>query len=472
MSEKHGPSSQASDQGDLTVNVIDQFNQNLQQATTKFTLMLEDLKGSAKPDPDQSKLVSDNLTPLATHGQPTDKIIFPLVDAYYKDVSHSKRLWFWLRGSNTLEWLPRTTNIRIRPFAARCQIIIIPDVPDGTLGQQITYILLLRATYSNSWADLTKIFNKIWNDIDWVLTEFAPVRPDCWRKTLGMRPYPEVSKDEVRQLWRHQTIYKRDADSMRVALEDLRSRTGFQCRYPDYDGAIMAFDATFENLMTAIEHKAQSVEIELKTMSEGDIEGTHNAKVDGQKAGNDQLGLEYTDIQLQKMTNMELGAYDADAEPNEVKDTDPYSQDADAGTKEMEDGQPSVNDTDSEPTIVGDTEPSSHSTDTKIVDAKDFEACSQNAGTESKEMQYNKPGVHDTIVGAEQVEDSGWLIYGADADYAQDKYTPPAVHGRSADSEKVEFMPPLPLDTDADYPQVRGMRIMNFMLDNSDYDQA
>ena len=469
MSEKNHQPDQASNQGDLTVHVIDQLNQDLGQATIKLTLMLEDLKGSAEPDADQSRIVSDNLSPLAADGQPTDKIFFPLADEYYKDVLHSKRLWFWLRGSKTIEWVPRGTSFRIRPFAARCQIIIIPDVPDGTFGQQITYVLILRATYSNSWSDLTKIFNRIWNDRDWVLAEFTP-RPECWKKWLGMRPYPEASKEEVRNLWRHQKIYKRDADSMRVALENLRSKTGFQCRYPDYEGVIDAFNTTFQFLMAAIEQKAQTVGVELKAMGEGDTEGTHDAKVDEQKAENNQLGAEHPDIQLQMMTNMESGAHDADAEPKEMEDTKLSSQDADAEPKETEDGQPSVNDTDSEPTIVGDTEPSSHSTDTELADAKDSESDSQNAGTESKKMQYSRPGANDTIADAEQVEDPGWFTHGADVDYAQVEYTPSAIHSISAGSAKVEFMPPLPLDTDADFPQVRGMRIMNFMLDNSDYD--
>ena len=442
MSEKNGPSNQASDQGDLTVHVIDQFNQDLEQATTKLTLMLEDLKGSAKPDPDQSIIASDNLSPLAAHGQPTDKIYFPLADAYYKDVSHSKRLWFWLRGSKTIEWVPRGTSVRIRPFAARCQIILIPDAPDGTLGQQITYILVLRATYSNSWADLTKIFNKIWNDRDWVLAEFDPLRPQCWRKWLGMRPYPEVSKDEVRNLWRHQTIYKRDAESMRVALENLRSKTGFQCRYPDHEGAIIAFDATFETLMTAIEQAAQVVRVELKMVGEDDMEGTHDAKDDEQKAENDQLGgVDHIDIQLQKMTNIKLGAHNAGAEP-----------------KQVEDGQPSVNDTDSEPTIVGDTEPSSHSTDTEPVDA------------ESEEVEDSKPSAHVTGAGSEQAEEPGPFTSGTDADYAQVEYTSLAIHRTSVALAEMEYMPPFPLDTNADFPQVRGMRIGSFMLDNSDYD--
>ena len=440
MSEKNGPSNQASDQGDLTVHVIDQFNRDLGQATTKLTLMLEDLKGSAKPDPDQSRIVSDSLSPLAAHGQLTDKIYFPLAEAYYKDASHSKRLWFWLRGSKTIEWVPRGTSVRIRPFAARCQIILIPDVPDGTLGQQITYILVLRATYSNSWADLAKIFNKIWNDRDWVLAEFDPLRPQCWRKWLGMRPYPEVSKDEVRNLWRHQTIYKRDADSMRIALENLRSKTGLQCRYPDYEGAIIAFDATFENLMTYIEQKAQVVKVELKTMGEGDMEDTQDAKADEQKAEIDQLGVEHTDIQLQMMTNTGLGAQGAEAEP-----------------KQVEDGQSSVNDTDSEPTIVGDTEPSSHSTDTEPVDV------------ESKEVKDVKPSAHDTDADSEQVDEPRPFTHGTEADYAPVDYTPPTIHGTSAASATVDFMPPFPLDTEADFPQVRGMRIGNFMLDNSDY---
>ena len=469
MSEKDGPSKQASDQSDLTYLVMDQLNHDLGRATTKLTLMLEDLKGSAKPDPDQSRIVSDNLSPLAANGQPTDKIYFPLAEEYYKDASHSKRLWFWLRGSKTIEWVPRGT-VQIRPFAARSHIILIPEVPNGTLGQQITYILVLRATYSNSWADLTKVFNWIWNGRDCVLAEYDPQLPRSWKKWCGIRPYPELSKDEVRKLWRHQTIYKRDADSMRVALETLRSKTDFQCRYPDYDGVITAFDTTFETLMTAIEQEAQVAEVELKITGEGENEGTEDAKVDEQKAEYHHSGLDHIDIQFQEMTDIKVGAQEKHSEPKQVKDTKPSSQDTDAEPKEMENGQPSLNDTDSEPTIVGNTEPSSNSTDTEPVDAKDFERGSQNAGTESNKVGYTKAGAHDTFAGSEQVEDSGWFTNSTDADYAQFEHTPPAIHGTSGVSAKVEFMPPFPLDTDADFPQIRGMRIGNFMLDNSDYD--
>ena len=465
MCEMNGPSNQASDKGNLTCHVVDQFSHDLEQAATKLTHMLEDLKGSPMPDPDQSRIVSDNLSPLAAHGQPTDKIYFPLAEVYYKDASHSKRLWFWLRGSETIECVPRGT-VHIRPFAARSQIILIPDVPNGTLGQQITYILVLRATYSNSWAELTKVFNRIWNEKDWVLAEFDPGLPQSWKKWLGIRPYPEVSKDEVRKLWRHQTIYKRDVDSMRAALENFRSKKDFQCRYPSYEGDIIGFDAKFENLMTAIEQAAQVVKVELKTTGDGERKATHDANVDEQKA-EEQLGADHIDVQLLKMMNIELGAHDADVKPKQVEDTTLSSRDADAEPKGMEIGQPSVNDTDSEPTIMGDTEPSSHSTDTEPGDATDFEPGAHNADTESKKVVDTKPGAYD---GPEQVVDSGPLTHRTDADYAQVEYAPLAIHGASATSAQVEFMPPFPLDTDADFPQVRGMRIGNFMLDNSDYD--
>ena len=469
MSEKNGPSNQASDQANLTFYVVDQSNQNLVEATAKLTCMLEDLKGSAVPDPDQSRIVSDNLSPLAAGGQPTDKIYFPLAEAYYKDPSQSKRLWFWLRGSKVIEYMPRGT-VQIRPLAARSRIILIPGVPNGTLGQQITYILILRATFSNSWADLTKIFNRIWNERDFVLAEYDPRYPESWTKWLGIQPYPEVSKDKVRSLWRHQRIYQRDADSVRAALENLRSKTDFQCRFPSREGVIIAFDVTFDKLMKTIEQAAEAVEVELKATGEGESEGTHHTEVDEQKAENDQLGIDQIDIQFQEMTNINSSAHDADVEPKQAVDTKPGSHDADAEPKEMEDGQPSVNDTDSEPTIMGDTEPSSHSTDTETVDAKDFERGSQTADTGSKQAELIELDARDGFAGTEQVEDSGPFTECTDTEYAQYEHAPLAMHRTGGGSAKVEFMPPFPLDSDADFPQVRGMRIGNFMLDNSDYD--
>ena len=469
MSEKNGPSNQDSDQANLTFHVVDQFNQDLVEATAKLTCMLEDLKGSAVPDPDQSRIVSDNLSPLAAGGQPTDKIYFPLAEEYYKDPSHSKRQWFWLRGSKVIECMPMGTE-RIRPLAARSRIILIPGVPHGTLGQQITYILILRATFSNNWADLTKIFNQIWNERDFVLAEYDPRYPQSWTKWLGIQPYPDLSKDKVRSLWRHQRIYQRDADSVLAALENLSSRTDFQCRFPSREGVIIAFDVTFDKLIKAIKHAAEAVEVELKATGEGESEVTHHTEVDEQKVENDQLGIDQIDIEFQKMTNIQSGVHDADIEPKQAMDTKPLLHIADAEPEGTEDGQPSINDTDSEPTIMGDTEPSSDSTDTETVDAKTFEPGPQNADTGSKQAELIELDARDSFTGAEQVDDSRPFTHVTDADYAQHEYAPLAMRRAGGVSAKVEFMPPFPLDSDADYPQVRGMRIGNFMLDNSDYD--
>ena len=469
MSKKNSPSNQASDQADLTHHAVEQLNHNFLEAAAKLSYILEDLKGLPVPDPDHSTIVSNNLSPLAAGGQPTDKIYFPLAEAHYKDASHSKRIWFWLRGSEIIEWVPGS-NVRIRPFAARSRIILIPSVPNGTLGQQITYILILRSTFTNTWAELTKIFNRIWNEHDWVLADFDFVNPRSWKKLIGIRPYPEVSKAEVKSLWRQQTIYPRDADSMRAAMENLRTKTDFQCRFPSREGVIIAFDVTFDKLMKTIEQAAEAVEVELKARGEVENDGTQHTEVHEQKAENDEMGIDHIDVQFQKISNLDSEAHDAEVEPKQAVDIKSDSHDADAEPKEMEDGQPSINDTDSEPTIMGDTEPSSHSTDTETVDVKDFEPGSQQADMGSKQVEPTKLDVRVTFAGNEQVEDSGPLTDSTDADCAQNEYASLALHRAGGDSAKVEFMPPFPLDSDADFPQVRGMRIGNFMLDNSDYD--
>ena len=469
MSKKNSPSDQASDQADLIYQGLEQLNHNFLEAAARLSYIIEDLKDLPEPDPNHSKIVSNNLSPLAAGGQPTDKIYFPLAEAHYKDASHSKRLWFFLRGSEIIEWVPGST-VRIRPFAARSRIILIPSVPNGTLGQQITYILILRSTFTNTWAELTKIFNRIWNEHDWVLADFDSGNPRSWKKVIGIRPYPEVSKAEVKSLWCQQTIYPRDADSMRAAMENLRAKTDFQCRFPSREGVIIAFDVTFDKLMKTIEQAAEAAEVELNTRGKGESDGTHHIEVDEQKAENDEMGIDQIDVQFQKMTNLILDAHNADVEPEQAVDTKPGSHDADAEPKEIEDGQPSINDTDSEPTIMGDTEPSSHSTDTETVDVKDFEPGSQQSDIGSKQVEPTKLDVRVTFAGTEQVEDSGLLTDNTDADCAQNEYASLAMRSAGGNSANVEFMPPFPLESDADFPQVRGMRIGNFMLDNSDYD--
>lgn len=74
---------------------------------------------------------------------------------------------------------------------------MVQDIPNGVQGQQITYLLILRASYANSWADLTKVFNRIWNGPNWV-NRVHGQRVDG--ATLGW-PYRKLSQAEVTQMW-------------------------------------------------------------------------------------------------------------------------------------------------------------------------------------------------------------------------------------------------------------------------------
>lgn len=89
---------------------------------------------------------------------------------------------------------------------------------------------------------------------------------------LGNRPYPEISKDDFRDMWRHQTLYPRDSDSMRAELLDLKGRNYFQVRISDYDGVIVAQSVVFGEFVSQIERFGREVRVELKSLEEEEEE--------------------------------------------------------------------------------------------------------------------------------------------------------------------------------------------------------
>ena len=86
---------------------------------------------------------------------------------------------------------------------------------------------------------------------------------------LGNRPYPEISKDDFRDMWRHQTLYPRDPDSMRAELLNLKGRNYFQVRISDYDGVIVAQSVVFGEFVSQIERVGREVGVELKNFGGG-----------------------------------------------------------------------------------------------------------------------------------------------------------------------------------------------------------
>ena len=306
MPKSNGLSEQACSHAESSNERIDVWD----RAISKIDEKLGKLVDSVELDAEQSKIVSHNLSPLPGPGQPSDKIFFPLGALIDEIPAESKRTWYRLRGSERIEWIPRGI-IRTRPFAARSIITLIPDVPGGTLGQQIAYILVLKATFSNSWADLAKVYNDIWNHLDILVVEFDPDRPQHWRQYPGIRPYPEASKDEVRDMWRHQTIYKRDSESMRAELEKLKSRQDFLCRYPDNEGIIMGSYAGFHKLMADIERSAGYANVKLKKL-DVDKQIVHNAEVGHQNGKIIEQGAHKADVKDYKMKDGDQGAQDTE----------------------------------------------------------------------------------------------------------------------------------------------------------------
>ncbi|KAK3176138.1 hypothetical protein OEA41_007460 [Lepraria neglecta] len=220
---------------------------------------------------------SHNLSPLPGPGQPIDQIVFPLHPAitrtFVAAASHacSEEEFHTIRETDDNELSRRvllcSPDITFGPHGHLKRNPLNPASRSGTLGQQLTYIIVLKATYSNTWVDLAKVYNALWNYVDFVSVESAEGIQQRY-KILGSRPYPEISKDAFRDMWRHQTLYPRDPDSMKAELQNPKGRNDFQLRVPDYDGVIVAQAVDFGEFMREIDRAGRELGVVLKKLEE------------------------------------------------------------------------------------------------------------------------------------------------------------------------------------------------------------
>ncbi|MCJ1459845.1 hypothetical protein MMC28_010224 [Mycoblastus sanguinarius] len=109
-------------------------------------------------------------------------------------------LWMQNRGLSSVRG-PRTEAQRTQcgyilashntPFQLAATFL---NAPNGIKGQQITYILILKATYSNARAELANVFNEIWNGPEFVVV------PKIRLKVTGTSIYRELARKEVKNM--------------------------------------------------------------------------------------------------------------------------------------------------------------------------------------------------------------------------------------------------------------------------------
>ena len=142
---------------------------------------------------------------------------------------------------------------------ARNLIPIIPNIANGILGQQITYILILRASFIDKEVDLVKVFNAMWNGPGLVIDSEG-------NETKGTRlyPYPKIGDNEFENMWEQQSMYPRDPKGMKAALGLLKKRTDFSIPYMRLHPLNLRFLlGNFGEVMAWIKERAKMVEVEL-----------------------------------------------------------------------------------------------------------------------------------------------------------------------------------------------------------------
>ena len=114
----------------------------------------------------------------------------------------------------------------------------------------ITYMLVLRMLYSNTWAELAAVYSMI----------FAHKTHDYIEQRYIMTRYPaaQMTGDEFRHAWRHRTMYMGTAGA-NAALDSLIRSQNIHFRFLEPYGGIYTQLGGFRKLLRQIgEHAVQA----------------------------------------------------------------------------------------------------------------------------------------------------------------------------------------------------------------------
>lgn len=152
-------------------------------------------------------------------------------------------------------WVAHHPKLDLIRVSSRSLIPLVQG--KNTDGQQVTYILILRTRYSNSWADLTKVFNQIWNGPSYTII------PLIKSKFEHGKEHSDISQQEMERMWSEQKLYARDVPGMRAALTTLMEREDILVTFPDQECKIISRSSKAEALTDHIEACARDVNVVL-----------------------------------------------------------------------------------------------------------------------------------------------------------------------------------------------------------------
>ena len=144
------------------------------------------------------------------------------------------RGWSTHLGTTDAIWCDPRANVQEVYSIAVPSCSDVPRFPTVTheniRGQQLTYLLVLLATYSIEWPDLTRLFNSIWCQPDMRMVFGVE------KRVAGARPYDEMREEDLKKMWEGQIMYDKDMDAMRLAMENIECEKHSEMTFVDENG--------------------------------------------------------------------------------------------------------------------------------------------------------------------------------------------------------------------------------------------
>lgn len=170
----------------------------------------------------------------------------------------SVRGWSTHLGTTDAMWCdPEVDSQELHsiPVPSRSDVPRFPNVAKkDTRGQQLTYLLVLLATFTIEWPEVAKVFNKIWCQPD-IRAVFS-----VKRRFVGASPYDEICEEELRKMWEEQTMYGQDLKAMRLAMESIDCEKQVKIVFIDENGEAHALPGS---PMLTIESRAEDAGVVL-----------------------------------------------------------------------------------------------------------------------------------------------------------------------------------------------------------------
>lgn len=98
-------------------------------------------------------------------------------------------------------------------------IPMLPGKPDDA-SQQLAYIFILRTAYTNSWDEISKMYNCIWHHQNTTTPASGVYRGG--QPTVAGHSESPPTLQELLSRWHRQTTYPKNGDAMRLELASMK----------------------------------------------------------------------------------------------------------------------------------------------------------------------------------------------------------------------------------------------------------